>query len=136
MKHLSAKLSATTVVLTMAVLLLTAGTVQSAAPSPSNKWRVECSGKAQADGTVVLKLTPKEGEAITATIAIANNTGENDVAKALVKGLKAQLPKDSYHIERDDGEDVLVKKKMGKGDFILELVSNDVKSVRLNLEKE
>ncbi|HKX55785.1 MAG TPA: hypothetical protein VJN01_06785, partial [Xanthomonadales bacterium] len=89
-----------------------------------------------ADGTVVLKVTPKEGEPITATIAIANNTGENDVAKALVKGLRAQLPKDGFHIERDDGEDVLVKKKMGKGDFILELVSNDVKNVRVNLEKE
>jgi ABC-type molybdate transport system substrate-binding protein len=135
LKHLSAKLSARTVVLTMAVLLLTAGSVL-AAPSPSNKWRLECSGKAQSDGTVVLKVTPKEGEPITASIAIANKTGENDVAKALVKGLKAQLPKDSFHIERDDGEDVLVKKKMGKGDFILEIVSNDVKNVRLHLEKE
>jgi len=104
--------------------------------SYSNKWRMSVSGGAKSDGNIVLKITPKEGEPVTATVAIANKTGENDVAKALVKGLKAQLSKDLYHIERDDGEDVLLKRKMGKPDFGVEIVSNDVAKVRLSLRKE
>lgn len=131
MKYLTAK----TMLLIMAVVLMMASSSLSAA-SPSNKWRLECSGKAHSDGTIVLRVTPEGGEPITAEIAIKDKTSENDVAKTLVKGLKAQLPNDSYHIERDDGEDVLVKKKMGKDNFLLEIVSNDVENVRVRLEKE
>jgi len=104
--------------------------------STSNKWRMEFSGKAHSDGTIVVRITPKDGEPITAEIAIADKTGENNVAKAVVKGLKAQLPEDDYKVERDDGEDVLVKKKFGKSNFGLEIISNDVKNVRINLDKE
>jgi hypothetical protein len=102
----------------------------------SNKWRMEVSGNAHSDGTIVLRFTPKKGEPVTTETAISKKAGENDVAKLLVKSLKAQLDKKQFHIERDDGEDVLVKKKMGKEDFAFEIVSNDVKNVRLNLDKE
>jgi hypothetical protein len=104
--------------------------------STSNKWRMSVSGSAKSDGTIVLKISPKGGEPVTATIAIANKTGENDIAKKIVKDLKAQLSKDLYHIERDDGEDVLLKKKRGKPDFGLEIVSNDVAKVKLSQRKE
>jgi hypothetical protein len=104
--------------------------------STSNKWRMEFSGKAHSDGTIVVRISPEDGEPITAEIAIANKTGENAVAKTVVKGLKAQLPKDHFKVERDDGEDVLVKKKFGTSNFGLELISNDVKNVRINLDKE
>ena len=102
----------------------------------SNKWRLQVSGSAHSDGNIVLRFTPKKGEPITTETAISKKAGENDVAKLLVKSLKAQLDKKQYHIERDDGEDVLVKKKMGKEDFAFEIVSNDVKNVRFNLDKE
>ena len=58
------------------------------------------------------------------------------MAKTVVKGLQAQLPKDGYHVERDDGEDVLVKKKRGAANFDLEITSNSVKGVRINPEHE
>lgn len=116
------------------VLLLTSNACLAA--GTSNKWRLEVSGKAKSDGNIVLQLSPKDGTALTADIAIANKTGENDVAKAIVKALEAQLPEDQFHIERDDGEDVLVKKKMGQPDFGVVVISNDVKNVRLNLDKE
>ncbi len=102
----------------------------------SNKWRMEVSGNAHSDGTIVLRFTPKNGEPVTTETAISKKAGENDVAKLLVKSLKAQLDKKQFHIERDDGEDVLVKKKMGKENFAFEIVSNNVKNVRLNLDKE
>jgi len=126
-----------TLVLSMNVSLAQSTSKESTTKiSYSNKWRMSVSGGAESDGNIVLKITPKEGEPVTATIAIKKRTGENDIAKALVKGLKAQLSKDLYHFERDDGEDVLLKRKMGKPEFGVEIVSNDVAKVRLSLRKE
>ncbi|HET6565894.1 MAG TPA: hypothetical protein VFG52_10815 [Xanthomonadales bacterium] len=128
-------------ILSAFVVLLLAASFNLAAddakkPSYSNKWRIECSGKAHSDGTIVIKLSPKEGEPITIEVPVANKTSENDVAKTLVKGLQAKLDKKAYHVERDDGEDVLVKKKGKSTNFGLEIVSNDVEHVRIHVEKE
>jgi hypothetical protein len=57
------------------------------------------------------------------------------VAAAIVKGLKAQLPKDHFKVERDDGEDVLVKKRKGPN-FEIKLVESTVKSLRIHVAKE
>jgi len=75
-------------------------------------------------------------EPLTAEIAVKDGTGENAVAKAVVKGLKEQLPENSYHVERDDGEDVLIKKRFGEENFDLEIVWNAVKGVRINPDRE
>jgi hypothetical protein len=104
--------------------------------SPSNKWRLQFSGGADSDGTIVLRISPKGGTPIEASIDVEDGTGENAVAKTVVKGLKAQLPEDGYHVERDDGEDVLIKKRHGAADFDLEIVSNTVKGVRINPDRE
>lgn len=118
----------------LAALLLAA--LSAAQASTSNKWRLQFSGGANSDGVIVLRITPKDGEPITAEIAIKDGTGENSVAKAVVEGLKAQLPKDHYHVERDDGEDVLIKKHHGDKNFGVEIVSNTVKGVRINPDRE
>ena len=116
-----------------AMLLISVATLQA---STSNKWRLQFSGGADSDGVIVLRITPKGGEAITAEIAIKDGTGENSVAKAVVNGLKEQLPKDHYHVERDDWEDVLIKKHHGDENFSVEIVSNTVKGVRINPDRE
>lgn len=41
-----------------------------------------------------------------------------------------------YHVERDDGEDVLVKKRGGAPDFLLEVVANTVEGVRINNKRK
>ena len=102
----------------------------------SNKWRLEFSGDAESTGAIVLRITPKGGTPIDATINVAKHTGENSVAQAVVLGLQAQLPPDAYHVERDDGEDVLIKKKDGAADFSVTIVSNTVDDVKIDLDKE
>jgi hypothetical protein len=114
-------------------LLALASAVQA---SPSNKWRLEFSGNAESSGAIVLRISPVGGTPIEATIDIEDGTSENGVAKAVVKSLKTQLPESGYHIERDDGEDVLLKKKGGAADFDIEIVSNTVKGVRINPDRE
>jgi len=118
----------------LALTVLLGATVAQA--NPSNKWRLQFSGKADSDGVITITVHPKGGEPITTAIAVENNTGENAVAKTVVKGLEANLPKDGYHVERDDGEDVLVKKRHGAANFDLTIDSNTVKGVRINRDRE
>jgi hypothetical protein len=118
------------------LLVLTLSFAASAAASTSNKWRLQFSGGADSDGIITILVHPKGGEPIQAEIAIEDNTGENAVAKAVVKGLKQQLPSDGYHVERDDGEDVLIKKRHGAANFEVKILSNTVKGVRINPDRE
>jgi hypothetical protein len=118
------------------VTLLLSATSLSAGIGTSNKWRLQFSGGADSDGVITMKFTPKKGEPTVAEIPIKKGTGENAVAQAVVKALRAQLPKEQYYIERDDGEDVLVKRRLGGVYFGYELVSNTVKGVRINPDKE
>jgi hypothetical protein len=103
---------------------------------PSNKWRLEFSGGADSDGAIVFRISPEGGAPIEATVDITKGTSENNVAKAVVKSLKAQLPKDGYHVERDDGEDVLIKKRRGSPNFDVEIVANGVEGVRIKPERK
>jgi hypothetical protein len=122
-------------VLAVALVALPAAAL-AATPSPSNKWRLEFSGGAETDGAIVLKITPEGGEPIEASIDVKKGAGENSVAKTVVEGLKVQLPKEAYHVERDDGEDVLIKKKRGAADFVVEIASNTAEGVRINPEHD
>ena len=114
-------------------LLIMAGT---ALADTSNKWRLEFSGGADSDGVIVIQIVPKKGDPIDTRIAISDHTGENAVAKAVTKALKDNLPSKFYHVERDDGEDVLIKKRHGTDNFGVKIVSNTVKGVRINPDKE
>ena len=120
-------------ILLFTIFFLTAA--QLAGASTSNKWRLQFSGGANSDGTIVIRLSPKEGDALEASIAIEDGRSENGVAKDVVSGLKDQVG-DRFHIERDDGEDVLVKKRHGNSNFAIEIVSNSVKGVRVNIDRE
>lgn len=104
--------------------------------SSSNKWRLSFSGGADSDGEITLTISPEGQEPLVATIAVTNKTSENNVAKTVVKALKEQLPKDGYHVERDDGEDVLIKKRGKTPNFELEVTSNTVEGVRIGKKKE
>jgi hypothetical protein len=101
----------------------------------SNKWRVEVSETARSDGSIVFRVTPKDGTPVDVTIAIKDGRGENNIASDIAKAFKATLDKDVFHAETDDGEDVLLKKRKGP-DFELKFVESSVKATRINVQKE
>ena len=103
--------------------------------SLSNKWRIEVSEGANNDGTIVFRVTPKEGAPVDVTVQVKDGRSENGVAIDIRDTLKKSLDSKVYHVERDDGEDVLVKKRKGP-DFELKLVESTVKGTRINIEKE
>lgn len=69
-------------------------------------------------------------------MAIRSSFGENRVARAIGDAFRDQLDRDQFHIERDDGEDVLIKKRRGEADFSLRVISSSVKAVRIRVQKE
>jgi hypothetical protein len=116
----------------LTIILLVSGVMA----APSNKWRLQFSGKAHSSGTIVFRISPQGGIAMVVEANIKKGTGENAVAKQVVKAFRAQLPEDDFHVERDDGEDVLLKKRRGRANFDVEIISNNVKNVRINPDRE
>jgi hypothetical protein len=112
------------------------GSAEEAKLTYSNKWRIEISESAKSDGNLLFRLTPKEGTATDVSVAIKDGRSENHVATDVRDAFKAALDAKAYKVEKDDGEDVLVKKHSGSKDFSLVLVESTVKAVRVNIEKE
>ena len=83
-------------------------------PVVSNKWRIEVDETAKSDGTITFRLTPQEGAPIDVPVALASGRSENQVADAISDAFNATVDKETYKVEVDDGEDVLVKKRKGK----------------------
>jgi hypothetical protein len=102
----------------------------------SNKWRIKVDGKAAAEGSVVFRITPKEGTPIDVTVPIQKGMSDNQAAKAIVEAFKLYLPKDGFKFERDDGEDVLLKKAGKTPNFTLEIVSSTALNLDLKVKKE
>ena len=102
----------------------------------SNKWRIEVSKGANSDGVLSFLISPESSEDIQVDVHVPKGTGENHVAKLIKKAMKEKLPKKRFHVERDDGEDVLVKKKHHSARFGLKLLKDTVKGTRINLGKE
>ena len=101
----------------------------------SNKWRVEVSEGAKSDGTILCRVTAKDGQPVDVPVAIKDGTSENQVARTIRDAFRGTLDKEEFHSETDDGEDVLLKKRKGPN-FELKFVESSVKATRINVEKE
>ena len=102
----------------------------------SNKWRIKVNGGANSNGEMIFHVTPENAETIVVRVTVKDGTGENRVAKTIRDAFEVQLPRDLYHVEVDDGEQVLVKKKRGASNFALTLESSTVKHTTIKLRKE
>jgi hypothetical protein len=102
----------------------------------SNKWRIQVSEGAKSTGVISFLISPKGEESILVVVNIPDGTWENHVARIIRDTMKEKLPRKHFHVEVDDGEDVLIKKRHRQSNFGLELVDNTVKSVRISLDKE
>jgi hypothetical protein len=100
-----------------------------------NKWRLQFSGGAESDGTLELVLTPNGQAPRRIVVAIRAGTGENGVARRVRDALR-EAAGDSYKAELDDGEDVLVKRRLGRPRFNIALAESSVRGVRINFDQE
>lgn len=128
------KLGAISIAIVSSVLL--AALAFADASPTSNKWRVELDGQALTSGSLVFRVTPRQGETTDVIVNIRSGRAENNVAKDVRDAFAAKLSPERYTVEVDDGEDVLVKKKDGQPDFALELVEVSVQNVSVKVDDE
>jgi hypothetical protein len=122
--------------LLLASFLFLAAACASTSAQTSNKWRLEVSGGANADGTIVVQLLGVGAVIAEVPVQIPKGTGENEVARRISEELKLRLPADSYTAEIDDGEDVLIKKRGRVEDFEVRILSNSVQGTRVDVQRE
>ena len=101
----------------------------------SNKWRIEVREGANNTGTLLFRVTPDKGTATDIVVNIKKGRSENGVAADVKNALKKALDAKVYHVETDDGEDVLIKKRKGP-DYEVKLVESTLKGTRIDVEKE
>ena len=101
----------------------------------SNKWRIKVSEGANNTGTLLFRVTPDKGTATDIVVNIDKGRSENGVAADIKNTFKKALDPKVYHIEIDDGEDVLVKRKKGPN-FEVKFVESTLKGTRINIHKE
>ncbi|MDH4167249.1 MAG: hypothetical protein OEV90_12685 [Gammaproteobacteria bacterium] len=101
----------------------------------SNKWRIEVSEGANNTGTLLFRVTPDKGTSIDIVVDIKKGRSENGVATDIKDTFKKALDPKVYHVEKDDGEDVLVKKRKGPN-FEVKFVESTLKGTRINIDKE
>jgi len=115
-----------------------AASAQAAPAAPlklSNKWRIKVREGANNTGTLLFRVTPDKGTATDIVVNIDKGRSENGVATDIKNTLKKALDPKVYHVETDDGEDVLVKKRKGP-DYEVKLVESTLKGTRVYLDKE
>ena len=83
----------------------------------------------------VTRLAPKGEAAVEVTVNIKDGRSENGVASDVKNTFKGALDPKRFHVEGDDGEDVLVKKKGGP-DFSIELIESTLKGTHFDVERE
>jgi len=103
-------------------------------PAPDDKWRIVCIRNAISDGVIVFRLTPVGGQALELKVPIKDGAYDNAIAHEIQDVFRANLSKELYHVEVDDGEAVLVKRKRGQPKFLLEFVSNNVNGLGIRVE--
>ena len=101
----------------------------------SNKWRIKVREGANNTGTLQFRVTPDKGTATDIVVNIEKGRSENGVATDIKNTFKKVLDPKVYHVETDDGEDVLVKKRKGPN-YEVKLVESTLKGTRVYLDKE
>ncbi|MET0988534.1 MAG: hypothetical protein ABW034_24310 [Steroidobacteraceae bacterium] len=102
---------------------------------PSGKWRIKLNHTAENNGTIVLRIAPVSADPIDVETKIPANTSENHAADILRDSLRASLG-EGYHVEIDDGEDVLIKKRGKTPKFDLTLVNSSLTGLQIEIKHD
>jgi len=121
--------------LTVAAAALLGALVLSAQADPSNKWRIKLNHRADNEGAIVLRVAPMDGTPIDVETKVPANTGENHIAKLIRDALKATLG-EGYHVETDDGEDVVIGREGKTPKFEVTLAGTTLTGLDVKIKKE
>jgi hypothetical protein len=102
---------------------------------PASKWRVEFDSHADNDGTLTLRIAPEGGAPVDVETKITAKSGADKVANTMRDSLRVSLGK-GYHVETDDGEDVVIKREGKTPKFEVTLASSTLTGLDVKIKKE
>jgi hypothetical protein len=100
---------------------------------PSKKWRINLNHRVDNDCTIVFRVSPVGGTPIDVETKIPAGTGENKAAKLIRDSFKVSLG-EGYHVETDDGESVVIKRRKDTPEFELALQSSNAMGLTIELK--
>lgn len=107
-----------------------------AAAALENKWRLQFSGNAESDGVLVLAVDPwGRPPPVLVRVQVVAGTSENGIARAARDALRAAVGQD-YDVELDDGEDVLLNRRLFRRRFEVRVEENSIRGLRVNRDQE
>jgi len=122
--------------LTSLAAIVCMGSLAAAAQAdPAGKWRVEFGSHADNDGTLTLRVAPEGGTPVDVETKITAKSGAGKVAKAVSDSLKVSLG-EGYHVETDDGEDVVIMREGKTPKFEVTLAGSTLTGLVVKIEKE
>jgi hypothetical protein len=101
----------------------------------AGKWRVLFGSRADNDGALTLRISPEGGAPVDVATAITAKSGPDKVAKTVRDSLRVALG-DGYHVETDDGEDVVIKREGKTPKFEVTLASTTLTGLDVKIKKE
>ena len=114
------------------VSTVTAPAVDTTVLQYSNKWRIKFDNRTDSSGELVFLFALQNKQPISISVLVAKDLSENDIAKLVENAFKKYAP-NGIEVERDDGEDVLLKYNSR---FSLTLLTNTVTDLNVKLDKE
>lgn len=102
---------------------------------PAGKWRIEFGSRADNDGVITLRVSPEGGTPVDVETKVAAKSGASSVAKSVRDSLKVSLG-EGYHVETDDGQDVVIGKKGKTPKFEVTLASSSLTGLKVKIGRE
>jgi hypothetical protein len=113
---------------------LITGTAAAADAAPAAKWRIEFQGQATSTGELQFRVTPQAGEPLLFTVKIHSGRGEVYMAKDVLEGIKAQLPRKRFKSEVAHVREVYLKSGHEEPPFTLELLNSTVEGTKVQID--
>lgn len=102
---------------------------------PAGKWRIQFDDRPDNDGTITFRITPEGGTPVDVETKITTRSSPNKVADTVSDSLKVTLG-EGYHVETDDGEDVIIKRRGDTPKFEVTLASSSLTGLQVKIKRE
>ena len=112
------------------------GSIAAGAQADSaGKWRVEFGSRPDNDGALILRISPEGGTPVDVETKITAKSSADKVAKTVRDSLRVSLGK-GYHVETDDGEDVVIGREGKTPKFEVTLAGTTLTGLDVKIKKE
>ena len=119
----------------IAVIICVGSFAAAAHADPAGKWRVAFSSRPDNDGALTLRIAPEGGAPVDVETKITAKSSADKVARTVRDSLRVSLG-EGYHVETDDGEDIVIKREGKTPKFEVTLANSTLAGLVIKIRKE